>query len=150
MLYGLFQVLIGFRKLQKMTDALRTKRPLWYLYAVSAVLTLLFGFIVVLNPDMKFISNGYHTVAHDRFSLVTPAAPKLDHGSCRSTLPEQECDGVKNGHDRKTQSDSEKSRSSVIQAPQIDAVYHVVKQQQDFGDDARYGQFSQQNRYISF
>ena len=56
MLYGLFQVLLGIRKLQKMTDALRIKRPLWYLYAVSAVLTLLFGFIVVLNPDMKFIS----------------------------------------------------------------------------------------------
>ena len=54
MLYGLFQVLIGFRKLQKMTDALRMEHPLWYLYAVSAGLTLLFGFIVVFNPDMKF------------------------------------------------------------------------------------------------
>ncbi len=56
MLYGLVQVLLGIRKLQKMTDALRMKHPLWYLYAVSAALTLLFGFIVVLNPDMKFIS----------------------------------------------------------------------------------------------
>ena len=55
-LYGLFQILIGFRKLQRMVDALRLKQPLWYLRAISAGITLLFGFLIVLNPGMTFMS----------------------------------------------------------------------------------------------
>ena len=55
-LYGLFQILIGFRKAQRTVDALRTKQPLWYLRAISAGITLLFGFIIVLNPGMTFMS----------------------------------------------------------------------------------------------
>ena len=55
-LYGLFQVLIGFRKLQRMVDALRLGRPLWWLRAISAGITLLFGFLIVLNPGMRFMS----------------------------------------------------------------------------------------------
>ena len=55
-LYGLFQILIGFRKSQRMVDALRMKQPLWYLRAISAGITLLFGFIIVLNPGMTFMS----------------------------------------------------------------------------------------------
>lgn len=55
-LYGLFQILIGFRKAQRTVDALRTKNPLWYLKAISAGISLLFGFIIVLNPAMTFMS----------------------------------------------------------------------------------------------
>ena len=50
-LYGLLQILIGFRKLQRMTDAIRAKQQLWYLRAISAFVTLLFGFLVVVNPN---------------------------------------------------------------------------------------------------
>ena len=55
-LYGLFQILIGFRKAQRTVDALRLKKPLWYLKAISAGISLLFGFIIVLNPGMAFMS----------------------------------------------------------------------------------------------
>lgn len=55
-LYGLFQILIGFRKAQRTVDVLRTKAPLWYLKAISAGISLLFGFIIVLNPAMTFMS----------------------------------------------------------------------------------------------
>ena len=55
-LYGIFQILLGFRKVQRTVDALRMKKPLWYLRAISAGISLLFGFIVVLNSDMAFMS----------------------------------------------------------------------------------------------
>ena len=55
-LYGLFQILIGFRKAQRTVDALRTKNPLWYLKVISTGISLLFGFIIVLNPGMAFMS----------------------------------------------------------------------------------------------
>ena len=55
-LYGLFQILIGFRKAQRTVDSLRTKNPLWYLKAISAGITLFNGFIIVLNPGMAFMN----------------------------------------------------------------------------------------------
>lgn len=55
-LYGLFQILIGFRKLQRVVDALRVKQELWYLKAISAGITLLFGFLIIFNPGMTMMS----------------------------------------------------------------------------------------------
>lgn len=55
-LYGLFQVLIGFRKLQRTVDALRMKQPMWYLKAISAGISLLFGFLIAFNPNMTMMS----------------------------------------------------------------------------------------------
>ena len=55
-LYGLFQILIGFRKAQRTVDALRMKKPLWYLKAISAAISLLFGLIIVFNSGMTFMS----------------------------------------------------------------------------------------------
>ena len=55
-LYGLFQILIGFRKLQRMVDALRVKQELWYLKAISSGITLLFGFLIIFNPGMTMMS----------------------------------------------------------------------------------------------
>ncbi len=55
-LYGLLQILIGIRKLQRMTDAIRAKQKLWYLRAISAGITLLFGFLIFFNPEMTFMS----------------------------------------------------------------------------------------------
>ena len=55
-LYGLFQILIGFRKAQRAVDALRMKLPFWYMKAIGAGISLLFGFIIVLNPGMAFMS----------------------------------------------------------------------------------------------
>lgn len=55
-LYGLFQVLIGFRKLQQSVDALRMKQPMWYLKAISAGISLLFGFLIAFNPNMTMMS----------------------------------------------------------------------------------------------
>ena len=54
--YGLLQVLIGFRNLQATVDALRLKKTYWYLIGISAALSLLFGFIIVLNPTMSMMS----------------------------------------------------------------------------------------------
>ena len=55
-LYGLFQVLIGFRKLQRMVDALRMKQNVWVMKAISAGITLIFGFMIVFNPNMTMMS----------------------------------------------------------------------------------------------
>ena len=55
-LYGLFQILLGFRKAQRTVDDIRMKKPLWYLKAISAAISLLFGLIIVLNPGMTFMS----------------------------------------------------------------------------------------------
>ena len=55
-LYGLFQILIGFIKLQRMVDALRVKQELWYLKAISSGITLLFGFLIIFNPGMTMMS----------------------------------------------------------------------------------------------
>lgn len=54
--YGAFQILLGYVKLQKAVDALRLKMPLWWLKAICAGISLLFGFIIVFNPDMTWIS----------------------------------------------------------------------------------------------
>ncbi len=55
-LYGLVQVLIGFRELQRTMDALRMKKPLWQLRAISAGISLLFGFLIAFNPYMTIMS----------------------------------------------------------------------------------------------
>lgn len=55
-LYGVFQILIGYRKLQGMVDALRMHHKLWWLKAIGAGISILFGFIITLNPGMKLIS----------------------------------------------------------------------------------------------
>lgn len=55
-LYGLFQVLIGFRKTQRMVDALRMKQDSWVMKAISAGITLIFGFVIVFNPNMTLMS----------------------------------------------------------------------------------------------
>ncbi len=55
-LYGLFQVLIGFRKTQRMVDALRMKQRIWVMKAISAAITLIFGFVIVFNPNMTLMS----------------------------------------------------------------------------------------------
>ena len=74
-LYGLFQILIGFRKAQRTVDALRTQNPLWYLKAISAGISLLFGFIIVLNPGMTFMSiwvfTGVTLIIEGVFDAVT-------------------------------------------------------------------------------
>ena len=54
-LYGVFQILLGYRKLQRMADALRIKDPAWWLKAISAGISLLFGYIIALNPEMKLV-----------------------------------------------------------------------------------------------
>ena len=54
-LFGVFQILFGFRKLQRMTDDLRMKKELWWLRAISAALSIVFGLIITLNPEMKLM-----------------------------------------------------------------------------------------------
>ena len=67
-LYGLLQILIGFRKLQRMTDAIRARRQLWYLRAISAFITLLFGLLVVLIPN--WVLAGIALLAEGIFDCV--------------------------------------------------------------------------------
>ena len=54
-IFGLLQILLGFYMVQKTVDDLRTKQPLWYLKAISAGISLVFGFIIASNPDMAFM-----------------------------------------------------------------------------------------------
>ena len=54
-IYGLFQILLGFRKLQHVVDVLRMKLPGSGPLAISAAVTLLFGFWITANPDVGFI-----------------------------------------------------------------------------------------------
>ena len=54
-LFGIFEILLGFRKLQRMVDSLRMKKPLWWLKAIGAAVSILFGFIITLNPQMKMM-----------------------------------------------------------------------------------------------
>lgn len=55
-LYGAFQVLLGYRKMQRAVDALRVKNPEWQMKAISAGITLLFGLIVTVSPNMGLMS----------------------------------------------------------------------------------------------
>ena len=55
-LYGIFQIVLGYRKLQHMVDALRMKLPLWWLQAISAGISLLFGYLIALNSGMTLMS----------------------------------------------------------------------------------------------
>ena len=50
-LYGIFQIMVGFRKLQGMVDAMRLKIRSWWLLGISAAVTLLLGFWVASNPN---------------------------------------------------------------------------------------------------
>ena len=54
--YGVFQILLGYRKLQRSVDALRMKTPFWWMRAISAGISIFFGFIVTLNPGMTLMS----------------------------------------------------------------------------------------------
>ena len=55
-IYGIFQILIGFRKVQRLVDAVRLKMSGWPLIAISAAVTMVFGCWIVLNPGMAWIS----------------------------------------------------------------------------------------------
>ena len=55
-LYGIFQIVLGYRKLQRMVDALRFRDPLWWMKAVSAGLSLIFGYLIAFNPEMTWMS----------------------------------------------------------------------------------------------
>ena len=55
-IYGLLQLVLGFSKVQRMVDFLRMKFSLWYLPAISALIYLIFGFIIVLHPEMTLMS----------------------------------------------------------------------------------------------
>ena len=54
--YGLFQLLLGYQKIQKTADCLRLHKKLWYFPGICALLYLIFGFVIVLNPGMSWIS----------------------------------------------------------------------------------------------
>ena len=54
-LYGMFQILLGFRKLQRTVDALRLRIRYWWLRGISAGVSLLFGIIIAMNPDMSLV-----------------------------------------------------------------------------------------------
>ena len=54
-IYGVFQILLGYRKLQKAIDSLRIKTRLWWLKAISAAISIVFGFLITLNPEMTFM-----------------------------------------------------------------------------------------------
>ena len=53
--YGIMQILFGYRSLQRMVDLLRMKKKLWWTMAISAALSLLLGFIIALNSEMTMI-----------------------------------------------------------------------------------------------
>ena len=55
-IYGLLQLVLGFSKVQRTVDFLRLKVPLWYLPAISALIYLIFGFVIVIYPEMALIS----------------------------------------------------------------------------------------------
>ena len=54
--YGLFQLLLGFHKVQKTIDCLRLKYKLWYLVAATAVIYLIFGLVIVSDPGMTMMN----------------------------------------------------------------------------------------------
>ena len=54
--YGAIQILLGYRKMQKAVDALRLKKQLWWMSAIGAGISLLFGFVIILNPEMTMMS----------------------------------------------------------------------------------------------
>ncbi len=91
-LYGLLQILIGFRKLQRMTNAIRAKQQLWYLRAISAFITLLFGFLVVMNPNwvltgiallLEGVYDGAALVLQQKLAQHAPAAVSGTNQSTR-------------------------------------------------------------------
>ena len=54
--YGILQVLLGLRYMQRAVDALRLHIPLWYLRCINAVISILFGMIIITNPAMTMLS----------------------------------------------------------------------------------------------
>lgn len=54
-LYGVFQILLGFRKLQWTVDALRLRIRHWWLRGIGAAISLLFGIIIAMNPEMSLV-----------------------------------------------------------------------------------------------
>lgn len=50
MLYGLVALVTGLKKVQWTFDLLRIKRGNWFLVGLSAVLSILFGVVIIYNP----------------------------------------------------------------------------------------------------
>ncbi len=50
MLYGLVVFITGLKKVQWTFDLLRIKRGNWFIVALSAILSILFGIIIINNP----------------------------------------------------------------------------------------------------
>ncbi len=73
-LYGLFQVMMGFRKLQRTVDALRLKQRSWVIKAISAGITLVFGFVIVFNPNMTMMNiwvfTGFTMIQEGLFDIM--------------------------------------------------------------------------------
>ncbi len=55
-LYGVLQIILGFDKIQKTIDMLRLKLPLWFLFLISAAISITLGIIIILNTDMTIMS----------------------------------------------------------------------------------------------
>lgn len=58
-LYGVLALVIGVGKLQQTANMARMKQKYWYITLISAVLTILFAVIIILNP---FASTAIHWV----------------------------------------------------------------------------------------
>ena len=53
--YGLFQLILGFHKLQRTVDSLRLKTDMALFYGASAVIYLIFGCIVIFHVEMTIV-----------------------------------------------------------------------------------------------
>ena len=49
-LYGIIVLIAGLKKVQWTFDLLRIKRGNWFIVALSAILSILFGYIIIKNP----------------------------------------------------------------------------------------------------
>ena len=75
--YGVMQIIFGYRKLQKTVDLIRMKKRLWWMTAISAGLSVLFGFIIALNPEMTlmgiWVFTGISMIIEGIYDLVALA-----------------------------------------------------------------------------
>ncbi len=66
--------MMGFRKLQQTVDALRMKQRSWVIKAISAGITLVFGFVIVFNPNMTMMNiwvfTGFTMIQEGLFDIM--------------------------------------------------------------------------------
>ncbi len=85
LLYGIVILIVGLYKVQWAVDSLRLKKGKWYLQAISALLSIAFGCVIIENPFTSTVVlwnfTGITLIIESVFDLIALFLSNMNHAS---------------------------------------------------------------------